>query len=629
MKKKFRPAKMVNWFDPQVLIQTGIRSWVSSTFGNYADRREMEAILDKDLDPNSFLKSIPNQEDQEKAQKDRYWTDTQNQDEIWLDFISDSGDGFDSTYAVAFAAAQSELHVKGLGVALPRADIVILGGDQVYPSPTKDAYDDKFRIPFESAVYIEHQESALRPEQRGAFYPDIIEKIKYYDWGFPNDIRGLIEEENSKKHRYLFAIPGNHDWYDGLGNFMKVFCQQRWIADWETRQTRSYFAFKLPHNYWIWASDIQLNAEIDMPQLEYFKTVAKEQMYEGDKIILLTAEPAWVYKQLHKNDSSFDKLMFFIDKQINRKGIDACELELPLVLTGDLHHYSRYATRDPDIKSPQFIGAGGGGAFLHLTHNLPQNLDKPDSKNLELKASYPSKKDSLSMLRFNLAFFCFNPSFSFGLFGALYVLILWLLQSHSLYVSESGYLNDIASASFHKFLSATWQVLIVSPFLFLLTAGLLAGLTFFADTKTKTSYVHIYSFFMAVLQVSAIYLTIWWLASVQQLLLPNWWMPLLLALQLMLVGGVAGGFIMGFYLYLTNRFSAMHFDESSSSLASPHYKNFLRLRISSEGITIYPIGIKKVDKMSAEGQDGEILFSSKVPQCELIEEPIFIKSNQP
>src|SRR5690606_1454986 len=95
-------------------------------------------------------------------------------------------------------------------------------------------------------------------------------------------------------------------------------------------------------------------------------------------------------------------------------------------------------------------------------------------------------------------------------------------------------------------------------------------------------------------------------------------------------GGILGGFIMGLYLYLTNRFTTMHLDESSSSLASPHYKNFLRIHISSKGITIYPIGIKDVEKMySKDKNNKEILFSSKVPACELIEPPIFIKSTQP
>ena len=32
--------------------------------------------------------------------------------EIWFDFIADSGDGFDATYTVAWAASQRELTVR-------------------------------------------------------------------------------------------------------------------------------------------------------------------------------------------------------------------------------------------------------------------------------------------------------------------------------------------------------------------------------------------------------------------------------------------------------------------------------------------------------------------------------------
>src|SRR5437870_3574246 len=71
-------------------------------------------------------------------------------------------------------------------------------------------------------------------------------------------------------HPDLFALPGNHDWYDGLTGFLRIFCQGRWVGGWRTGQTRSYFALKLPHRWWLWAIDISFDAFIDRPQLEYF-----------------------------------------------------------------------------------------------------------------------------------------------------------------------------------------------------------------------------------------------------------------------------------------------------------------------------------------------------------------------
>jgi hypothetical protein len=91
-----------------------------------------------------------------------------------------------------------------------------LGGDQVYPYPTREEYDKRFRMPFEEAA-----------------------KKK----------AGKVDSDSSP---HLYAIPGNHDWYDGLSNFLKLFCQQRSIGIWKTYQRRSYFAIPLPHNCWIW-----------------------------------------------------------------------------------------------------------------------------------------------------------------------------------------------------------------------------------------------------------------------------------------------------------------------------------------------------------------------------------------
>src|SRR5690606_24566067 len=264
MKKQFRPAKMVNWFEPRILLQTGIKALVSGLFGNYADRREMEAALDNQADDSKWDDLIKNYRERQ---------------EIWIDFISDTGDGFNSTYSVAHLAAQPELNftIDGKEVQLPRTKILILCGDQVYPSPTADLYDSNLRIPFEAA---------------------------------------LPEDKRDEDFPHMYAIPGNHDWYDGLGNFIKVFCQQRWIGNWQTQQSRSYFALPLPDNYWLWATDIQLNEDIDKPQLDYFRDIAREKMMAGDKVILCTAEPAWVYQQLYEDNTSYNRLRFFIETYI-------------------------------------------------------------------------------------------------------------------------------------------------------------------------------------------------------------------------------------------------------------------------------------------------------------------------
>ena len=77
-----------------------------------------------------------------------------------------------------------------------------------------------------------------------------------------------------RDHPTVYAIPGNHDWYDGLTGFMRLFGQDdRWLGGWRTNQTRSYFAVELPHDWWLWGIDIQSDSLIDEPQLDFFGRV--------------------------------------------------------------------------------------------------------------------------------------------------------------------------------------------------------------------------------------------------------------------------------------------------------------------------------------------------------------------
>ncbi len=112
-----------------------------------------------------------------------------------------------------------------------------MGGDQVYPVPTAVEYENRMLGPYRAALPCA---SAEAPE--------------------------------------LFAIPGTHDWYDGLGNFTSIFCLERWIGGWKTSQRRSYFALKLPNAWWLWGIDIQFGASLDEVQLQYFAGVAAEQV---------------------------------------------------------------------------------------------------------------------------------------------------------------------------------------------------------------------------------------------------------------------------------------------------------------------------------------------------------------
>ena len=62
--------------------------------------------------------------------------------------------------------------------------MLVFGGDEVYPTPSRAEYHRRLIVPWETAA---------------------------------GDAR--LDESP-----HVFAIPGNHDWYDGLSAFARLFC---------------------------------------------------------------------------------------------------------------------------------------------------------------------------------------------------------------------------------------------------------------------------------------------------------------------------------------------------------------------------------------------------------------------
>jgi hypothetical protein len=577
----FKRQKMVDWLAPGQLIQTGIKAVVSDIFGAYADKRDVMAAL---------------------YPKSEITGDYSDRNELWIDYAADLGDGFDSTYTVAWLLAQKQLAVRQgkQTLQLPRGDLLVMGGDQVYPTASFDEYSNRLLKPYEAAL----------PHVPAPEAPD------------------------------LYAIPGNHDWYDGLSNFSRIFCQKKWIGGWKTQQRRSYFAVKLPHNWWLWGIDIQLEGFIDEPQLRYFYEIGKQEVREGDRVILCTAEPSWVYG-VTKGAQAFEALRYFEDRYIRHP--KAHPARLAVALTGDLHHYVRYESKGLD-EEVQRITAGGGGAYLYATHDMPRELvleegfrESARPVTYKKAASFPDTPTSTRMTFGSLLI----PirSWKFGLFlSAFYTLFSWILQAASKtrpdllagHWSLMEYLHDQSLGNWQQVLK-TFAVLIVNtPVSVLLCLLIVGGFMGFCSAKRKISRFLIGSGH-GVAHVLLNLALMWLFACVNPSLLDSpqasWSHSVLFVLEMLLFGGLLGGVLMALYLLLFSFVGGFHLGEAYSSQRIPDYKNFLRIHLDATGkLKIYPIGVRKAGKwkLRPNAPEGEPWFEpdGAAPLPELIEEPI-------
>jgi hypothetical protein len=264
--------------------------------------------------------------------------------EVWIDFIADTGDDVTVSEAVArLLAGEFTIDDDGETLVLPRGDVLIHGGDLAYPVATVREMSRRLVVP----------------------YNRVLEPT--CDWSKP---------------RVLLAVPGNHDWYDGLDGFARL-CQApctfeeptqleealhpspnespvlAWaeafasgeavhkpgalaFAGYVPIQHASYFRLPLARGLELFGVDRQLR-RIDPRQRAFFKS------REGSARLVILPDPARAYGEEQPHGVA------------SLATIDVVPRRDPtLVLTGDVHHYER--SREG---ASVHVVAGGGGAFLH------------------------------------------------------------------------------------------------------------------------------------------------------------------------------------------------------------------------------------------------------------------------
>ena len=561
----YDPAGMVRWYSPLQLMQTARRVWTSTLLGLDFDRRQIDPRTSEAYALFDF--TTRTLADGTIVQRD----------EIVLDYIADTGDGWNPTYAIAYTATRPTLELlapDGQRHTTRRGDLLVFGGDEVYPTPSRAEYEQRLVMPFHAAM-------------------------------------GWTEGE----HPTLFAIPGNHDWYDNLAAFTRLFTEKQWFCGWRLGQRRSYFAARLPHDWYVIGVDTQLGADIDATQVAYFTSIAA-QMGPSAKVILCTAEPHWVFEHEANPDLRTrlrrDSNLLFLEETI-------FEGKVRLNLSGDFHHYRRHATLDD---SSQKITSGSGGAFLHPTHPFRQD---PLPTGHALRCSYPDIATSRRMAWKNLLFIRTSPTFG-GMTGLLYLLVGW---------NVLGSLQSFQIGGFGATLEETLVAALSSPAAFTTVVVALLGFCVFTDTH-KTWYRFAGGLTHACTHLGAA-IAIGWLMS--QVAIAAQWpfgglSHLSATLLALFIGGwICGALIMGVYLLISINVFGRHSTEAFSGLCVQDYKQFLRITVGPDGaLTIYPIGIDRVPRRWREVHDAARGQARFVPaeddpraQPRLIEPPIVVR----
>jgi hypothetical protein len=287
-----------------------------------------------------------------------------DKDEVSFMVLGDPGEGDDSQYQV----------LRPLRATSKETDFTFIVSDVIYPAGDVLDYHDKFYWPYR---------------------------------GLPGPI---------------YAIPGNHDWYDGLHGFMTLLCgadpdlrppvhasKNRWkraFLDLTWReptealqeeikkmqqhrpehsgQPASYFAIELKELVLV-SLDTGIQAGIDDEQGEWLRRIST---LPKDKI-LLTGKPMVVdaSRKTCPIAGSDDTVNAIVENAANR---------YIAVIGGDIHNFQRYPVRQADGRVVQHIVSGAAGAYTKATHKIPKATIETCGCDEDDFRCYPRRGDSLA-----------------------------------------------------------------------------------------------------------------------------------------------------------------------------------------------------------------------------------------
>jgi hypothetical protein len=458
--------------------------------------------------------------------------------DVWIDFVADTGDDVSVSRAVArLLFAEYELpdpDRPGATLVAPRGEILLLGGDTAYPVATAQEITNRVIAPWNQV---------------------------------------LDELPEDPRRRVILGIPGNHDWYDGLDGFQRLFrvrsddddarpsvvgisqAMLQHYAEWARQfvrggkiekpkalvlagytpvQNASYFALSITRALNLYAVDRQLRTP-DSRQSRFLGDIYRE--HSGAAAWVLLPDPIYRFGNPSKTGTAMVETL-----QLDFEARDH------FILTGDVHHYQRLR-RGRMLQ----VVAGGGGAFLHPARLAPGGLPHD--------AQWPNAAQCRRLLRE------VPWKIGAGRSGFLPHLVLFLLFFPAIYYG----------ASFYERLG----VIVAAPVATTLLLGLLYALI--GGVRRRKAVLPLAfgaAFLTALLPVAGSLVVSRGLAQLGMSISVD-----LLTFATLVISMFAGVFVFGGYLALLTR---MGFENTQAftALDHPGYKHVLRLRVRADGSAI-------------------------------------------
>jgi hypothetical protein len=582
----------VAWYAPPVLLQAGEELVQSQNFQRNLDRRESfsAALAPIDL--------------------------SQRDGALGIDFIADTGDGGNATFAVAKAALAAQLAVRGeqgQALSLPEADVLLFGGDLAYPGASGPVYQYRFFEPFTLA-----QDPASRFRASGA-----TQKI-------------------------VAAIPQNHDWFDSASTFCRYFVAQD-KGDFlgaRTPQRQTYFALKLPQGFWVLGFDWALTGDLDRQQFEAFRALLDptrdDSLQPGDDLLLIYPEPYWTRELGDGAPDGYPRRYQRLEALLEARGA-----RIRLRLAGDLHHYHRESL-DAAGGTTHLVTCGASGAFLHPTHSLDVQARKvldraPESSAIDAElrhrvrvgrgssaegqtftpqATWPAPATTRALawrnlwalftLRFTRApwrqglpasmrdLWQSNLAFALAI-GALYGINAYVNSFvFTLSFAPDGF-KPMQQFAFGEAATGWLGAMVFSPLATGINLAMLAGCVRIAWEgpahwfwRASSGFLHgmAHGFCIFALYWMAAHLLAPWLAVLGPVATLTGGLGLWLAVAV--AGVVVGGALFGLYLAVMSGIFGQLPNNAFGSLAIEDHKGFLRMRLAPGGLEVLMLGTDRV-----------------------------------